>query len=81
MREKIRAAIQRTWFRHPLSLRADIGSDTFLHDAEAEPSQRRVGFAIYWQFDPGWHAHASRFMGVEVQLGPRVRWFGVRDSN
>jgi hypothetical protein len=73
--------IKRSWFRHPLSLRPDIGSDTLILDMEVEPNQRKVGLAVYWKWDKGWHASATRFMGIELALGNRVRYFGLKDSN
>lgn len=69
--------LRRSWFRHPLSLRPDGGfvSTGWLGTGE-------LGFPrLYWNFDEGWHAKNQRFIGVMWQLGPRILWFGLKDSN
>lgn len=72
-----------TWFRHPLSLRFETGkSMLFRVHADHKPVIRaRVGATVYWNFDEGWHAHATRFTGIEVYYGRVRRWYGLRDSN
>jgi hypothetical protein len=74
----LRRWISRSWFRHPLSLRGEWGrvaaADLWLTGQVGLPH-------FYWNFDKGWHAKTTRFLGVAWSLGPYDYYVGLRDSN
>lgn len=76
-------AIDRTWFRHPLSLRFETGqTKLFRSKMDHKITHRgRVGAIFYWNFDLGWHAHWRHFTGIEIYYGRVRRFYGLKDSN
>jgi hypothetical protein len=69
--------LRRSWFRHPLSLRPDYGLTGRGWFAKGEFGLPR----FYYDWDPGWHASNRRFLGFIWNLGPKILWVGLKDTN
>ncbi len=68
----MREWIQRSWFRHPLSLRPFFYVITWSKGVG-------LGLTVISMWDEGWHAHTP--LDIQIRI---LRWsihFGIKDSN